>query len=93
MGKSLGHMTGKSMATEPSDWYITRLIIEREGYHNALQAVSDARRGYETALMAAHEAGWTWRALGARLGVDYATLHRAGAREARRRAPSAPEAP
>lgn len=68
------------MGTEPSDWYLSRLVMEREGYQDARQSLQDARRSYLEALGAARSHGWSLRALSARLGVSLRQLCRDAAK-------------
>lgn len=72
----LGNLPGRLVMAEPSLWHLSRLVIEREGYRVAQQTALEARRSYREALVAARRAGWTYRALQDRLGVDKAQLCR-----------------
>ena len=64
--------------TEPSDWHLSRLVMERERYRQAQADALQARLSYREALCAAHCQGWSWRALAARLGASHAQLSRDG---------------
>lgn len=64
------------MPSEPSDWYVARVVMERDEYVAALRTVSEARRRYLGAAREANDAGWSWRRLGEAVGVDHARLYK-----------------
>lgn len=62
--------------SEPSDWLLARLVMERDRYVEAARVSSEARVSYLEALLAAHDAGFSFRALAGATGVDHTQLFR-----------------